>query len=231
MRPQLKVCGLMREEDVELCCRKGVEICGFVTEYPVPVPWNLSRERCKELLPLVRGRAKSCIVTGGTREKILDLALFLQPDFIQLHGGESLAVTKDLVRDLAPLGIRVIKTIPPTAEARLREFGTADPAACGRLLDGAGVYAALVDARGPDNAANAGLQADPSLFLAVREAARCTVILGGGVRSENCAQLIASLDPAVLDVMTGVETKPGIKSEAMLDALLTAMETAHRPPD
>ncbi len=231
MRPLLKICGLMREEDVLLCCRKGVELCGFVTEYPVPVPWNLSRDRCAELLPLAGGRAKTCVVTGGTREKILDLALFLQPDFIQLHGGESLAVTKDLVRDLAPLGIRVIKTIPPTAEARLREFGTADPAACGRLLDGAGVYAALVDARGPDNAANAGLQADPSLFLAVRNAARCVTILGGGVRSENCAQLVAELHPAVLDVMTGVEHEPGRKSEELLDALLAAMEQGMKLPD
>lgn len=231
MRPLLKICGLMREEDVLLCCRKGVEICGFVTEYPVPVPWNLTGDRCGELLPLVKDGARSCVVTGGTREKIRALALRLQPDFVQLHGGESLAVTADLVQDLAPRGIRVIKTVPPSAEARRREFGTADPGECGRLLERAGVYAALVDARGPDNAAKAGARVDPSLFLAVREAVRCAVILGGGVRSENCAQLIASLDPAVLDVMTGVETKPGIKSEAMLDALLTAMETAHRPPD
>ena len=49
-RPLLKICGIMREADVALCCRAGVDICGFVTEYPVPVPWNLRRERCAELL-------------------------------------------------------------------------------------------------------------------------------------------------------------------------------------
>ena len=80
MRPLLKICGLMREEDVLLCCDRGVEICGFVTEYPVPVPWNLNRERCRELLPLVRERAKSCVVTGGPPDKLLDLALDLRPD-------------------------------------------------------------------------------------------------------------------------------------------------------
>lgn len=226
MRPLLKVCGLMREEDVILCCRKGVELCGFVTEYPVPVPWNLSRERCARLLPLVSGGARSCIVTGGEREKIRELARSLRPDLVQLHGGETLAVAAELVRDLAPLGIGVIKTIPPTPEARLREFGTADPAECGRVLDEAGVRAVLVDARGPDNAAGSGLQADTELFLRVRNAVRCPAILGGGVRSENCGELIRALDPAVLDVMTGVELSPGEKSEALLSALLAAMEAA-----
>ena len=224
MRPQLKVCGLMREEDVLLCCRKGVEICGFVTEYPVPVPWNLSAERCAELLPLTRGRAKSCVVTGGEPDKLRSLAFQLRPDLMQLHGGESLAVTAALAEELAPLGIGVIKTVPASPEARLREFGTEDPAECGRKLSEAGVYAVLVDARGPENAAHAGLRADLSLFRAVRDAARCPTILGGGVRSENCGELMAHLHPAVLDVMTGVELSPGRKSEELLDALLEAME-------
>ncbi len=226
MKPMLKVCGLMREEDVTLCVRKGVDICGFVTEYPVPVPWNLDREQAKLLLPKVTGETKSCIVTGGSREKIRDLALYLHPDFVQLHGGESIETTKALVGDLALAGIRVIKTVPAVAEARIREFGTRDPAECARLLDEAGVYGALVDARGPENAARMELKADPDLFVRVQEAAWCMTILGGGVRSDNCAALIANLHPAMLDVMTGVETSPGHKSEAMLDALLQAIQNA-----
>jgi phosphoribosylanthranilate isomerase len=226
MRPLLKVCGLMREEDVLLCCRKGVEICGFVTEYPVPVPWNLSRERCAALLPLVRSGAKSCIVTGGAPDKLRDLALPLRPDLIQLHAGESLAVTAALAGELAPLGIGVIKTVPASAEARLREFGASDPGSCGRLLREAGVWAALVDARGPENAARSGLQADPELFRAVRDGGGCFTILGGGVRSANCAGLIRQLHPAALDVMSGVELAPGQKSEELLDGLLNAMEEA-----
>ena len=226
MKPLLKICGLMREEDVELCCRKGVDFCGFVTEYPVPVPWNLSRERCAQLLPLVRGRAQSCIVTGGSAHKIKELVLSLRPDCVQLHGGETVQETAALVDEFDPIGIRVIKTIPVTAEARLREFGTDDPARCAELLDEAGVFAALVDARGPENADGAGLHADTGLYDIVRTAGRCLTILGGGINSENCAELILRLHPSVLDVMTGVEVVPGQKSEKMLAALIKAMEDA-----
>ncbi len=226
MRPLLKICGLMREEDVELCCRKGVELCGFVTEYPRTVPWNLRRSRCAELLALTRGRTKSCVVTGGPPDQLRDLALSLRPDFIQLHAGETLETAAALAEELAPPGIRVIKTVPASPEARLREFGTADPAACGRLLSETGIFAALVDARGPENAAAGGLRADEALFLAVRGSARCLTILGGGIRAENCGELIRRLRPAVLDVMSGVEVSPGVKSEAKLTDLLEAMERA-----
>lgn len=227
-RPLLKICGLMREADVALCCRAGVDICGFVTEYPVPVPWNLRRERCAELLSAVRGKTKSCVVTGGTKEKIRDLIFALRPDYVQLHGGETIEVTAALCAAFASLGIGVIKTVPFTEEARLREFGTADPAECARMLDAAGVFAALVDARGPENAADAKLQADTELFQTVRSASRCPVILGGGVKSGNCAELIARLHPAALDVMTGVERAPGEKSGKMLHALLAEMDAAAR---
>lgn len=230
MRPLLKICGLMREADVDLCCRLGVDICGFVTEYPLPVPWNLTREQTAALLPCVRGGAKRCVVTGGPEEKIRELALALRPDYVQLHGGETIQATAALAAALAGQGIGVIKTVPAAPAARLREFGTADPAECARMLDAAGVFAALVDARGPENAAGAGLRADPALFQTVQRAAKCPTILGGGVTGENCAALIARLRPAALDVMTGVETAPGEKSEEKLRALLAAMAAAEASP-
>lgn len=63
-----------------------------------------------------------------------------------------------------------------------------------------------------------------------KEAARCLTILGGGVRSNNCGELIRKLHPAVVDVMTGVELVPGRKSEELLAALLDAMESAENAP-
>ena len=58
----------------------------------------------------------------------------------------------------------------------------------------------------------------------MRDAARCLTILGGGVKPDNCEEIIRELEPAALDVMSGVERAPGRKSEALLDSLLAAME-------
>lgn len=43
-RVRIKICGLKRAEDVPLCHQFGVDMVGFVTEYPLPVPQPDSRK-------------------------------------------------------------------------------------------------------------------------------------------------------------------------------------------
>lgn len=222
MNPKLKICGLMRQEDVAMCCDLGVDICGFVVEYPVTVPWNLTREQCATLLPSISADAKSCIVTGGDREKIISLALTLKPDLVQLHYHETLGDTASIVQALSPYGIGVIKTIPASPAERLQQLGVEEPALCARKLCAVGVYAILVDSRGPSNAANAGTMADLSLFHLVKATADRPVMLGGGITPENCSDVINRADPDIIDVMTGSEYSPGIKVSAKIRDIIDA---------
>ena len=134
-RVTIKICGLMNEEDVAFCQEVGVDILGFVTEYPLPVPWNLNRQEAAALLARVSLPHKSCIVTGGSPEKILDLARELKPDLIQLHYRESLEETSRIVEALTPLGIGIIKTVPPDSKERVRQFGTEDLSVIASLLE------------------------------------------------------------------------------------------------
>lgn len=210
----------MRPQDVRMCCRLGVDICGFVVEYPVEVPWNLTMEQCAQILPLVTPPATSCIVTGGESSRIIQLALELRPDYVQLHYHEKLEDVISIVHTLSPHGIGVIKTIPDSAEDRLQQFGTDDPVSCARSLAEAGVAMILVDSRGPSNAASTGTAADLSLFKKTRDAVDCPVMLGGGITAENCREIISNIHPDVIDVMSGVESSPGEKSPALVSALV-----------
>lgn len=207
MRPKLKICGLMRREDVEACCRAEVDICGFVTEYPLDVPWNLTRKQCADLMQYVAAPVKSCMVTGGAREKILHLALELCPDFVQLHYHETAEDVAYLVQMLAPYGIGVIKTV--SAGEDIGALCRTNP------------YALLVDARGPANAA-AGGAADLDFYRRVKSVANCPVMLAGGITPENIRKIIAQAVPDLVDVMTGVEIAPGIKSEQEIIRLAAA---------
>lgn len=220
MDPLLKICGLMRAEDVSMCCRLGVDICGFVVEYPIEVPWNLTREECAKLLPYMSKPAKSCIVTGGSAAKVIDLAMALNPDLVQLHYNETLEDTKRIIQALSPLGIGVIKTIPMSGNERLRRFGTSDPGQCAELLNHTGAYAVLVDSRQPNNAAENGSSADLSLFAQVKASSELPVMLGGGITAENLSSITASVSPDIIDIMTGAETSPGVKDHAVVESLL-----------
>lgn len=245
MKPLLKICGLMRPEDVKMCCRLGVDICGFVTEYPLAVPWNLTKEKCAGLLACMTdysaykpssadippsethasSPAKSCIVTGGKREKILQLALSLRPDYVQLHFQETFQDVEFLLKELSPSGIQVIKTIPLSEKERLEQFGVEEPKECARMLSDAGVSIILVDSRGPSNAAVGGTATNITLYEKIRVNSMCPVMIGGGITAKSCREIKEKVQPDIIDVMTGVEISPGVKSKEQILELIRVIRT------
>ena len=215
-RVRLKICGLKRACDVALCHALGVDIGGFVVEYPLPVPWNLMREEARLLLAGVQPPMQSCVVTGGSREKILALAKDLRPDYVQLHAHEMLSDAAHIAQVLRPLGIGVIKTLPLSPDERLAQFSTKDVLACAELLNATEICAILVDARAPSNAAGPGTPVDVDFYRRVKRCAHKPVILAGGITPKNLPGLLSVVQPDIIDIMTGVEAAPGIKDEEKL---------------
>jgi phosphoribosylanthranilate isomerase len=228
MKPLLKICGLMQPEDVRHCLDIGVDILGFVTEYPLAVPWNLKREQTAALIDQVRrsadGQAKSCIVTGGSPEFVIELATELKPDLIQLHYRESFEDARVIANKLKGLGIGIIKTIPISSDARLEQFGTDDLLAVVELLNSIDIYAILIDSRGPDNAAESGRKIDTKFCRQVIAAAKKQVIIAGGIRPENVIEVIEKTGAKIIDIMTGVEVSPGVKSFELLNQVAVLLE-------
>lgn len=212
MRPIVKICGHMRAEDVRMCVRHGVDIVGFVVEYPRPVPWNLNVATAKELIAVADEPAKICIVTGGKPDKVLRIAMETMPDYIQLHCNETLQDTAQIVRELKNHGVKIIKTVFPN---------TPDLEKTAAAFCTAGVYALLFDPRTPDNAVHGGM-ADLSAFDKLQRAVSCPVILAGGISPGNVAEIVLQSSARIIDLMTGVEICPGIKDEAKVAALFQA---------
>ena len=219
-RIKIKICGLKRAVDLRLCHELGVDLAGLVTEYPLPVPWNLTAAEAKALLAQVEPPLKSCLVTGGSREKIFALAERLRPGYVQLHYRESLADAAWLAGALAPFGIGVIKTLPFFPEERLGQFGTADIAACVTMLDETGIYAILADSRAPTNAAGPGTLMNLDLYRQIKALAHKPVILAGGLTTENLPAILDSATVDFIDIMTGVESSPGVKDREKLNAVI-----------
>ncbi len=213
MRPVVKICGLTRMEDVELCIRLGTDILGFVVEYPRPVPWNISAQAAKGLIDAARGRAETCIVTGGAPERVLSLALETGTDYVQLHCDETPADAAFLVKTLNKRA-RVVKALYPD---------TNDLIKTALAFDAAGVYALLLDPRIPSRASDGGL-ADLSAWKELRDAVSCPVILAGGISPYNAADMVRQSGARFIDLMSGVESSPGIKDAAQVEALFRALE-------
>ena len=217
---KVKLCGLMREEDILLCAEAGADILGFVVEYPVKVPWNLLTDRAKELLSVVPDNKKKCVVTGGSSEKIIELARQLRPDYLQLHYQETAEDIQQIVAAVSSLGIEIIKTVPCKKEERFKQSGAEDVTECARIFSEAGASILLVDSRGPSNASKKSVSFDRKLFEKVKTAVLCPVMAAGGITAQNCAQIMEQLLPDYIDVMTGIENCPGEKSFEKVRALM-----------
>ena len=214
---KVKRCGIMREEDIETCVRYGTDIVGFVVEYPVDVPWNLERERAKELIEHFRiiskksdQPVKCCIVSGGNVDKLEKLVQFLEPDYIQMHYKENAKDVEQLKERLAGTKTQIIKTVLNVSDAPEFEKSGAD------IL--------LVDARNSENAANSKATIDEEIYNKVRSSVKIPVMAAGGITPENVADIVNRLQPEIIDLMTGVEDKPGQKSEEKIRNLFEELK-------
>ena len=82
----------------------------------------------------------------------------------------------------------------------------------------------LVDAEDKTRRGGTGLKANWP--LAARVARERPIILAGGLRAENVGDAIACVKPWAIDVSSGVEEAPGIKSPTLLAAFFEAYAAA-----
>jgi phosphoribosylanthranilate isomerase len=178
---QIKVCGLTRARDLELCLELGVDRLGFVF---APSPRQLKLEQLDELLKL--GPFFWSAVLVDPDEDLVEELLARRCPCLQFHGSEN-AERLESYRGRA----RLVKALRVSAPDHLRVKLPADE----YLLDGhrpgqGEVFNwAWVQQHRPDR----------PFFLA------------GGLTPENVAEAIAAVRPLGVDVSSGVEDEPGLK--------------------
>lgn len=207
---RVKICGLMNQEDLELCVQAGVHTAGFVVDFPVPVPWNLSPREAKPLIRRVPPFVSSCVVTGGPVDKVLALARATRPNIVQLHHQETLEEVKELASRLGRLGIKTIKALRIDGQGQCA-FEIPDPITAAQALEETGISALVVDSFTTSLPGGTGIMVNLSTFNRVRKNIKLPVILAGGLNPGNALEVLVGSHPYAVDVLTGVEERPGRK--------------------
>lgn len=226
----VKMCGMMRADDLQLCARLGVDAAGLVVEYPQPVPWNLTREEARRLVAGAPSGLRLVMVCSGTPDRIAALADFVKPHAVQIHGDEPLAEVEETVARLRPLGIgvfRALRIVPETGQAAGE---IADPVLATVRLAQTGIEAIVVDSKVPHRPGGTGVPVDVAVVRRVVAAAGVPVIAAGGLRPENVAAVLAETGAWGADVLTGVEVRPGWKDPVLMERFVAAVRGVSYAP-
>jgi phosphoribosylanthranilate isomerase len=207
--PAVKVCGMTDPARVGEAVALGAAYVGLVF-YP-PSPRALDPARARDLaLVVAEGPARSVGLFVDAAEREIEAVLRHVPlDVLQLHGNE----TPERVRALATWsGLPVMKAV---------RVGDADDLApLDEQADAADMI--LFDARPPRGAGalpgGNGLAFDWRFLDGVRLAKPWA--LAGGLNPDNLAEAVRRVRPPIVDVSSGIESRPGVKDKARLEAFL-----------
>ncbi len=206
----------MSQSDVDMAVYAGADSLGFVTEYPVTVPWNIDRSDTARLVANAPPFVTTTAVVGGSTDHILEIAQLVQPNFIQLHGDESLDEIKAICTFLKDTGIKVLKALRIDVDTGQALFDISDPVEASTILAESGIAAIVVDSKSSSRPAGTGMTLDWDVMKQVATAIQLPLILAGGLNSENVAEAINQVQPYAVDVISGVEVKAGVKGENLM---------------
>lgn len=217
MSDLIKICGLTTPEAVETALDAGADMIGLVRF--TRSPRHLGLDAARKLSAQAHGKAlRVALVVDAQDQELEAIVDAIAPDLIQLHGSE----TPERVADIqARFGRPVMKAV-----------GVAEASDLAEVARYAGADRVLLDAK-PPKAAGAlpggnGVAFDWRLVAALDP--RLPFMLSGGLTPQTVADAIALTGARAIDVSSGVESRPGIKDPARIEAFVRAARAGFAQP-
>lgn len=213
MKLQIKICGLSDERGVTAAVDAGANLVGFV--FFRRSPRYVTPEAAAALANLVpRGVKKVGLFVNPTDADLDKVLRTVRLDMIQLHGKETPARV-DAVRLLS--GLPVIKALGIESTKDLIDAKAYDDHADWLMFD----------AKPPKGATRPGGNAKSFDWTLLKTyVGRSPWVLAGGLTRTNVAKALKESGTRIVDVSSGVESRPGVKSPAKIRAFVKAARAA-----
>jgi phosphoribosylanthranilate isomerase len=196
---RVKICGITRKEDLNAAAAAGADAVGFVVGV-ASSPRNITLEKAEKLIRQVPPFVKSVLVTVPRSIDEFEVYEKLNSDAIQIHG--------EKLHAAASVRLKVPNTLLIGAvNAQLANTPDAVSTAA-KLFD-----AVLLDSFAEGRYGGTGIVHDWELSKRVKHVIHPKpLILAGGLNPDNVAEAVRTVEPYAVDVSSGVEQQPGIKS-------------------
>ncbi|MEY4707456.1 MAG: hypothetical protein RJB58_1179 [Pseudomonadota bacterium] len=208
----VKICGLTSADAADAAVNAGAVYGGLV--FHPKSPRVVALEQARMLADRMRGRLKIVALIADMEDAGIEAVVkSVRPDFLQLHGNETVQRTAEI---RSRFGLPVIKAFPVAEASDLDAVAGYEKFA--DML--------MFDARPPKGAERAGGHgaAFDWKLLAGRSFTR-SWFLAGGLTPDNVARAIALSGAALVDVSSGVESAPGVKDTTRIAAFINATKS------
>jgi len=196
----IKICGITREEDAIAAVEEGCDLIGFIfaqdsRRFVLP-------QEAARIAEKVKARSSSLLLVGVFRnaetEFVKSVARQVGTDLVQLHGDET-------EHDVRSLGLRTIKAVSVHDSIPSEQYASAEWLMYDAPEAGGG---------------------DPFDWGILRgESIRRPFFLAGGLRPENVVEALETAAPDGVDVSSGVESAPGIKSRKKIQDFVSRVRS------
>jgi phosphoribosylanthranilate isomerase len=204
--PRVKICGITRPEDAEQAAALGAWTIGFIL-------WPQSKRLADPAVAagIARALRRRVEIVGvfvnPTLDEVVHAAEGIGLTYVQLHGDEGPAFCTAVAERT---GARVIKALGIGSGADIRSAERYHTEL--HLLDTAA------------GSAYGGTGRTWDWDLVAQRRSNIPLILSGGLTPDNVAEAIAAVRPWAVDVSSGVETAPGVKDPASVEAFFAAAQ-------
>ncbi len=199
MRVKVKICGITRLCDALDAAKYGADALGFnfvhgTRRYVSP---EVARRIRMQLPPFLSAVG---VFANESREEVEKIAEYCRLHCVQLHGDENPDYCDKIKHSAVIKAFRV---------------------SCAQDIDALDEYEVdgyLLDADVKGMLGGTGRSIDPQI---AREACRFgPIILAGGLTPDNVWQAVEIARPLAVDVASGVEESPGLKSKTLMQAFI-----------
>ena len=202
MPTRIKNCGLKSSQAIDEAIRTGAHFAGFV--HHAPSPRHVDLETLTALIAHARGRIKTvAVLQAPTQAQLWEITNLAKPDYLQLHH-----VPADHIQAiLDDTGIPIISALSVRTESDLALAATLEEISDYLLFD----------------AAQPGSGKRFDWHLLKNLALKKPWFLAGGLTAENVAEAIRATHAPMVDVSSGIESAPGVKSLEKIAAFNAAV--------
>ena len=198
----VKICGITSLKDAEMAVNYSVSAIGMI--FCPDSPRYVDPAEVEQWIDRIPDSVKKVgVFVNEQIDTINKITRQLKLEFIQLHGDESPEFCNGIIRPV----IKVFRVGDDFDAIVLNEYD---------------VHGFLFDTYKKGNPGGTGTRFNWDLIANLKT--ETPIILSGGLTPENVLNGIEAVNPAAVDVNSGVESVPGVKDEEKIKELFSVLE-------